>query len=98
MGSVCPAVVYLESISLHWLWMEQDSSGVLINVCLTPCCLSDLLDSPLTGSTANCWFDLLSATNAGCLLLLCGAGSLETMDKLCIPFFKGLLSLGLISA
>lgn len=47
------------------LVLEQGSSGVLITVFLTPSCLSDLLDSPPTGSIANCWSDLFSVANAG---------------------------------
>lgn len=66
-NSVHPAVV--EHL------MERESSGVLVNVRLTPRCLSDLLVSPRTGSTANCWPDLFSDTDAELLLFGGASGS-----------------------
>lgn len=76
--SLYPAVFESWFIPLHLMWMEQESSVFLINVCLTPCCLSDLWLSPPTGSSANCWSDLFSDTNAG-LFIFCLTGSSETV-------------------
>lgn len=50
-------------LRLQFVWNRDHL--VSSSMCPPPTCLSDLVDSPPTGSTANCWSDLFCATDAG---------------------------------
>lgn len=56
------------NLYLH-IWIEQGSSGVSVNA--PPSSLSDLLDSPPTGSTDNCWSYLFSSAGLVFPILQC---------------------------